>query len=186
MYAAQGEQGRRTFDFATGLIHDNLLFVDRETKSVWSQLDGKAVIGDLKGQPLDAVPALQTTWGYWRQQHPNTKVLVAPGSPGADYLYFNPDVGAARPQHAEFGHNPAVLGLGVSVGGQSMFLPWRKIRGAKKPIDLQLGAAVLTVHVAKKGLTAWVLDADGETVPSVMTYRKSWLAFRPESATYGR
>ena len=47
MYAAQGEQGRRTFDFATGLIHDNLLFVDRETKSVWSQLDGKAVIGAL-------------------------------------------------------------------------------------------------------------------------------------------
>lgn len=172
------------FDFATGLIHDNLLFVDRETKSVWSQLEGAAVIGDLKGEPLEAVPALQTTWGYWKKRYPETKVMIAPWSPGAEYLYFNPDVGAARPQFAEFGHNPSQLGLGIKIGEDALFLPWREIRGAKEPIAVTVGGEELRVSVDKKGITAWAEDLTGAMVAGVMTYRKSWLAFHPESKVF--
>ncbi len=111
------------FDFATSLINDNLLFVDRETKSVWSQLEGAAVIGELKGEPLNAVPTLQATWGAWRKRHPETLVMVLPEHPGAEYLYFNPDVGAPRAQYAEFGHNPSQLGYGISLNGEAMFFP---------------------------------------------------------------
>jgi len=158
--------------------------VDRQTKSVWSQLDGKAVMGELEGSPLNAVPALQTTWGYWRKLHPDTVAMVIPGEEGVEYLYFDPDVGAARPKFAEFGHNPSVLGLGLEFGGEALFLPWKKLRRAKAPIPVTVGGRELQVHVAKAGMTAWATDADGEPAAGVMTYRKSWLAFRPESKIY--
>ncbi len=186
MYAAQAGSQDLTFDFATGLIHDNLLFVDRQTKSVWSQLDGKAVIGELTGSPLNPVPTLQTTWGYWRKLHPDTLAMIIPGETGVEYLYFDPAVGAARPRFAEFGHNPSVLGLGLEINGESLFLPWKRIRGSKQPIAVTVGGTPLSVHVNKRGLTAWALDAEGEMLPAVMTYRKSWLAFRPKSKIYKR
>jgi len=172
------------FDFATGLINDNLLFVDRETKSIWSQLDGKAVIGELAGEPLNAVPSLQTTWGYWKQTHPDTKVMTVPGHPGADYLYHNPDVGSPRPQFAEFGHNPSQLGLGVALNGEAVFFAWGKIRGAKKPIEATVGGTALRIFVDKAGITAWAETESGEMIAAIMTYRKSWLAFYPETQTY--
>ena len=185
MYAAKAGDRELTFDFATSLIHDNLLFVDRETKSVWSQLDGKAVIGDLTGQPLNAIPTIQTTWGRWKDLHPESQVLIIPGIEGIDYLYFNPDAGAPRPEFAEFGHNPSQLGLGIERGGEAIFFPWRKIRGAKKPIESSIGGKRVWIHVDKKGLAAWATDADGRLLAGVMTYIKSWLAFRPESRVYG-
>ena len=172
------------FDFATGLINDNLLFVDRETKSIWSQLEGAAVSGELKGQPLTALPSLQTTWGRWKKSHPDTKVMVMPGQQGAEYLYFNPDVGAPRPQYAEFGHNPSQLGLGIALNDESAFFPWRRIRGAKKPIDTEIGGIALRIHVDKPGMTAWAENQSGEMIAAVMTYRKSWLAFYPQSEVY--
>lgn len=186
MYAAQSGDRELTFDFATSLIHDNLLFVDRQTKSVWSQLDGKAVIGEMSGQPLNPLPTLQTTWGHWKKLHPETLVMIIPGIEGIDYLYFNPDVGAARPKFAEFGHNPSQLGLGIDLNGESAFFPWRKIRGAKEPIPSEIGGTAISVHVDKKGITAWATDVSGEQIPGVMTYIKSWLAFRPESSVYSR
>ena len=55
MYARRVGDRELTFDFAEGLLKNNLLVVDRETDSVWSQLHGKAVIGPLEGQPLTII-----------------------------------------------------------------------------------------------------------------------------------
>jgi hypothetical protein len=40
VYARRVGDRELTFDFAEGLIKDNLLIVDRETRSVWPQLHG--------------------------------------------------------------------------------------------------------------------------------------------------
>lgn len=73
MYARRTGDRELTFDFAEGLIKDNLLIVDRETSSVWSQLHGRAVIGPMEGTPLQMIPAIQATWGFWRARHPETR-----------------------------------------------------------------------------------------------------------------
>jgi hypothetical protein len=61
VYAREVAGKKLTFDFAEGLIKDNLLFVDRETHSIWSQLDNQAVSGEMKGAPLQVIASLQTT-----------------------------------------------------------------------------------------------------------------------------
>jgi len=47
----------------------------RETSSLWSHITGKCLDGSMKGKQLDYLPAVQTTWDDWVEQHPETKVL---------------------------------------------------------------------------------------------------------------
>lgn len=72
------------------LYKDALVMFDRETGTLWTQVDGKALRGPLLGAQLTPVPAVQTTWKAWKKLHPQTMVLRKPGptrgSPYADYF----------------------------------------------------------------------------------------------------
>ena len=50
---------------------------DRGTNTLWNQLTGEPVIGKLAGSniKLTVLPDVLTSWGEWRRQHPDTKVL---------------------------------------------------------------------------------------------------------------
>ncbi len=53
---------------------------DRETGTLWTQVDGKALRGPLVGSRLTEVPAMQTTWKAWKKLHPDTLVLRKPSA----------------------------------------------------------------------------------------------------------
>ena len=59
------------------LYRSNKLMYDEDTQSLWSTLDGKPVVGPLVGLGIefDYLSVVTTTWGEWKQRHPNTKVL---------------------------------------------------------------------------------------------------------------
>ena len=48
---------------------------DHETGSIWSQPLGEAIIGPLEGATLELLPSTLTTWGAWREAHPETEAL---------------------------------------------------------------------------------------------------------------
>ena len=52
---------------------------DHGTGSVWSQPLGEAILGPRKGDRLELFPSSMTTWGAWRDAHPDTLALDAPG-----------------------------------------------------------------------------------------------------------
>lgn len=60
------------------LYKDALVMFDRETGTLWTQVDGKALRGALLGARLTEVPAVQTTWKAWKKLHPDTLVLRKP------------------------------------------------------------------------------------------------------------
>jgi uncharacterized protein DUF3179 len=62
------------------LYKDALVMFDRETRTLWTQVDGKALRGPLAGSRLTEVPAVQTTWKAWKMLHPDTLVLRKPGA----------------------------------------------------------------------------------------------------------
>jgi len=66
-----------TFGSSGLLYRSNKLMYDRQTKSLWNQLTGEPVLGELAddGLMLDLLPVVLTSWQDWRSQHPNTKVL---------------------------------------------------------------------------------------------------------------
>jgi len=59
------------------LYRSNKLMYDKKTKSLWSTLTGEPVVGPLvdKQIKLKRIGVVTTTWGRWRRQHPDTKVL---------------------------------------------------------------------------------------------------------------
>ena len=59
------------------LYRSNKLMYDHATESMWSTTKGVPVIGPLvgKGIKLKTHPVVTTTWGKWRERHPETTVL---------------------------------------------------------------------------------------------------------------
>jgi Protein of unknown function (DUF3179) len=93
------DHGGKTFTFgSSGLLYEsNKLMYDRETDSLWNQMTGVPVSGELVGSGivLKRLPLVVTTWGRWKTLHPETTVLsldtghrrdYTPGKPYGDYF----------------------------------------------------------------------------------------------------
>jgi hypothetical protein len=59
-----------------GLFMSAMTWYDHKTNSVWSQPWGRAIDGELKGVELVVLPSQMTTWGNWKEQHPETLAMV--------------------------------------------------------------------------------------------------------------
>ncbi len=59
------------------LYKSNLVLYDRQSKALWTQLDGRAIVGDLalEGAKLKMLPASVVSWGEWKKFYPQGKVL---------------------------------------------------------------------------------------------------------------
>jgi hypothetical protein len=62
----------------SGLVYrSNRMMFDRESVTLWSTLQGRAVLGPLTQHNvwLNSYPVVTTTWGEWKKLHPNTTIL---------------------------------------------------------------------------------------------------------------
>lgn len=89
-----------TFGSSGFLYRSNKLMYDRQTRTLWNQLTGEPVLGELVGSgiKLKYLPVVVTSWQSWSAQHPDTLVLdintgySRPYEPGAAYgAYFADD-----------------------------------------------------------------------------------------------
>ncbi len=64
-----------TFGVSGRLYNSDLVMFDRQTRSLWPQLEGRAVAGVLTGTRLRAYPVQTVPWGEWRDAHPEDLVL---------------------------------------------------------------------------------------------------------------
>lgn len=77
IYVAQAGGVHHELGTSGFLYRSNKLMYDHATKSMWSTLEGKPVIGPLvgKGIELERLHVVTTTWKEWRRRHPETLVL---------------------------------------------------------------------------------------------------------------
>ncbi len=64
-----------TFVVSGKLWRNSMVMQDEETESLWSHLTGEALDGLMADQILELLPAVQTTWGEWVAEHPDTRLL---------------------------------------------------------------------------------------------------------------
>ena len=66
-----------TFGSSGLLYRSNKLMYDRPTRTLWNQLTGQPVMGELAGSgvTLNVLPIVLTAWEDWLMQHPETLVL---------------------------------------------------------------------------------------------------------------
>lgn len=72
----------RKLDFGTTgrLRNSDLVMYDRQTETWWQQFSGEAIVGELTGSKLKMLPSTTVSWAYFKEKHPNGKVLI-PNNP---------------------------------------------------------------------------------------------------------
>lgn len=112
-----------TFGVSGKLWRDALVMYDRKSRSLWSQVDGRAWAGPSSGQSLQKIPSQVTTWASWKQQHPETLVLVKPvidKSPYQSYYERASWVGLPWTRVSKDDRLPAkTLVLGIELDGSA-------------------------------------------------------------------
>lgn len=78
LYDASMPGGGRFWFGTSGLLYrSNKLMLERESRSLWSNLTGQPVVGSQVGSGLElpVLPMTRTSWSEWLERHPSTTVL---------------------------------------------------------------------------------------------------------------
>ncbi len=75
VYSRVTQSDALLFGNTSALYESDLVMYDHQTGSYWFQVLGEAIVGPLTGARLEVFPSTTTTWGQWRELHPDTKVL---------------------------------------------------------------------------------------------------------------
>ncbi|MFQ5665010.1 MAG: DUF3179 domain-containing (seleno)protein [Candidatus Binatia bacterium] len=71
-------KGRRLAPRVIGGGNNNVLFYDPRTKNLIQQMNGEIVAGPDRGEHLEWIPAVTTSWSNWRREQPATTVWWSP------------------------------------------------------------------------------------------------------------
>ncbi len=94
--------GDRILDFGTSgeLLHSSLVMYDRQTESLWTHFDARAVVGHLTGEKLTTHPVQMVSWEAFRNTYPEGLVLSRETGFARDYgrnPYEGYDTAETRP-----------------------------------------------------------------------------------------
>lgn len=187
----------------SGLLYNSdLLMYDRNTESLWSQLEALAINGTHKGLRLPRIPVEHTTWADWLSRFPNTQVLSSETGYWRDYA-SSPYPGYASSEHMYFPvasvdkrYHPKESVLGVDIGGHYKAYPFveldRLLSGSQQTpsengrylLHDVINKQAISVEFNPEHRTAVVRDANGVVLPSVIVYWFAWAAFYPKTQVY--
>lgn len=103
------KRGDTTLGVSGQLLNSNLVMFDRETESYFSQITATGLTGDHARATLDEVNLIWTTWGEWRNEHPDTQVL----SDDTGYMrnYNSDPYGRYNPVSGYYGEREVIFPL---------------------------------------------------------------------------
>jgi hypothetical protein len=133
VYTRTVEDRELNFGVSGKLYKDALVMFDRETNSLWTQVDGSVLRGEMEGRQLDKVPALQTTWKQWKKLHPDTLVLKKARREKAE----------RESVYADYHANPGMMGINDAQNPDS------RLPGKSLVVTVRDGTDALAVPVQK-------------------------------------
>jgi hypothetical protein len=164
-----------TFGVSGLLWKLNLVMYDRETGSLWTQAEMVAINGDLTGERLQLVPSTLTKWGPWREEFPDTEVLLPPplskplyyGQPGmnATGTYLQPATRApTSPEATDFNRGQFTHVLGVEYSEASRAYPLPVVVEERAVNDVVGGVPVVVTVAPGNSLAAYERRVQGRTL----------------------
>ncbi len=188
-------KGKHSRFGVSGLLYNSdVLLYDDRTDSLFSQILSKAISGPLVGEKLTPIASRHTTWGRWKELHPNTLVLsTATGyirdytkNPYGDYgtnrlLYF-PAPSSSPDAHS---FHPKETVIGLVDGDRIKAYPFSELdKNAKsKFVDLINGKAY-TILWDSENKSAQIQTQSGEILPTIQGFYFAWMAFYTDSEIY--
>ncbi len=184
-----GADGQAVFGVSGLLYNSDVLLYDHATESLWSQILGKAVTGPSRGQTLEQIPVVHTTWADWLERHPDTHVLSREtGYRGIRYGR-SPYRGYERssriwfPVAARDTRYPSKAWvLGLVLDGVSRAYPFEELEKTGGVVRDTVGTTPITVRFDNG--TAWAQSEDGSLLPAVRLFWFAWYGFHPDTEVF--
>ncbi len=116
------------------LRHSDLVMWDNQTESLWQQITGEAIVGDLAGERLTMLPSIIVSWQAFKDAHPDGLVLSQDTGFSRNYG-SNPYFGYDRIDQSPFlfdgetdGRQPPMIRvLGVELNDQARAYPFPEL-----------------------------------------------------------
>ena len=163
-----------TFQVSGKLWRNNLIMVDRETGTLWSQVTGRAIDGKHRGAQLEKMAAIQTTWQEWRAVHPGSQVLKKSEdvleSPYQGY-FDDPDrMGLFRAQWVADRMPGKTLVYGAAVGSSAIAMTEEAFDGSGLIGSELGGVSFVAFRGPDGGVRAYFTRIDGEDIELVLNH----------------
>lgn len=163
----------------SGLLYKrNLLLYDRETQSLWSQLAGVAVTGPMVGTFLRHLPATETTWAHWKNEHPQALVL-------SFHTGYRRDYSEDPYRNWPIDRRPALVVQNREVAKIYPFSQLRKaLKNADGPFVDNFDGLKISIFFDSKSQTAVVKGPQGEPVSHFVAFLADARAFYPRALIF--
>ncbi len=170
----------------SGLLYNSdLIFYDRTTNTLWDQVTATGIVGPLTGSKLDLFPVTMTTWGRWRNAHPDTLVLST--DTGFDYDYSADAYVRYRKssrlmfpvQQTDGRVRPKTVVFGFDLGDTTIAFTEALLR-EQESVSYELDGKALVVTMGDDGFV--VLNTqDGERHTATRLFWFAWFTFHPQT-----
>ncbi|MFK7962550.1 MAG: DUF3179 domain-containing protein [Burkholderiaceae bacterium] len=192
--AFASKAGKRNLSFGvSGLLYNSdLVLYDKETESLWTQIDGKAIAGPLVGSGLEQLPLQVTTWRAWLAANPKTLVLSESqgftrnyrhqpfsGYEESEQLFFEVLRQAPKKFHTK---EPV---MGIEINGEYKAYPFIELRnhGQERFVDNFAGQSI-NIHWSAKDNSAHATDSNGNDLVTTKAYWFAWYNFYPDTEVF--
>jgi hypothetical protein len=152
-----------------GINNQNFIMRDEETGSWWQQISGEAIQGPLKGEKLVPVDYDEVSYGIWKKEHPDGRVLRPDARIAAENKYESADwenqVGKMPVRvdaKLDDALSPRTLVVGVAVNGAAKAYPFAAIESQNPIVDTIGGNEILLLlGEDKRSVRAFDRTVDG-------------------------
>ena len=164
-----------------GINNQNFIMRDDETGTWWQQVTGKAIHGPLAGQQLKSVFHDDISFGIWKREKPDGRVLKPEEKIAAAKQYEAADwemrVGKMRVVEGtdvDKRLTPRTLVIGVEVAGKSVAYPLSALQ-KQSPIMDMVGAVPIMVVLGddKRSVRAFERTVDGRRLEFFLRTEKA-------------
>jgi len=161
--------GRPLHFHLAGINNQNFIMRDEETGSWWQQVTGEAIFGPLKGQKLRPVVHDELTFGLWKREKPEGRVLrpdeaaMRAGSyETADWETRMAKVRVTTSHAPDNSLEPRALVVGLTINDASAAYPFAALL-KQSPIIDDLGGVPIFIVVGddRKSVRAYERLIDG-------------------------
>jgi hypothetical protein len=180
----------KSVEFGTSgkLYNSNLVMYDRETDTYWSQIGGKAIIGSLTGQQLEAISIDTVVWrDYNIPENNDAEVLSRSTGHSRDYgrdpygNYYEDSFLIFPVENEDDRVHPKTIIFGIEKDGK--FKAYREDDLVEKGevVDDEFG---VVVSRGKDGIVK-IVDDSGKEIVKERDMWFAWYAFHPNTELYG-
>jgi hypothetical protein len=182
---------KQEVEFGTSgkLYNSNLVMYDRETRTYWTQIEGRAIIGELTGQKLIGLSIDTVVWRDWKKEHPDSEVLdkktgyLRPYGTDPYGNYYEDSFLLFPVDEQDSSVHPKEVIFGIEVNGEYKAYKESDLNKVNLIEDFFAGVNLKVEKDSAGTIKITNLDS-GEEIVKERDFWFAWYAFHPETVLY--